>query len=126
MDLDARALPNAPRDAFCKRKRKSKKNGEGTSNPPYSTAKKSKKTKTSRRIIRSIDTEDAEVQKRVTIKATIAIETAKAAKVVKAGKLGETYKVSKASITTDVEMIVEESSHLSKKAKQEYVETFTH
>lgn len=95
---------------FSKRKRKSKKD-EGTSNPPYSPAKKSKKTENSRRILRSTNTKDVEVQKRITIEAAIATKDVKAAedaravkasKVSKVDKLDKNSKVSKVLTTADV------------------------
>ena len=54
-------LRDAPFDANLKRKRNSKKDGERTSNPPHSLAKKPKKSETSKRIQRSADIEYSEV-----------------------------------------------------------------
>lgn len=106
--MGSRNLPDAPRDAFSKRKRKSKKNGEGTSNPLSSPAKKSKKTKTLIRIPRFIDTKDVEVQKRIVIEVVKVVEVikvvevAKGVKVAKVDKLVETSKVYKARVNFDV------------------------
>lgn len=65
--VNVQNLLDAPPDATLRRKMKSKKDGEGTSNPlPPFPAKKTKKSETSKNY-RSADTEAIEVHKRVAI-----------------------------------------------------------
>lgn len=108
--VDIHNLPDTPPDVTLNWKRKYKKYSEGTSNPPPSPAKKSKKYGTSRRILRFADIETAEVHK------TVATKTASTAEVSRA---------SEAAKVTKVTEITKESSHPTKEAEKEFAEAST-
>lgn len=113
-------------DSTLKSKRKSKKDGEGYSNPPLSLAKKPKKFETSRRILRSADTEDSKVHKWVATEAARATEAVRAAKAAEVASIAKSFRASKDAEVANVVKITEESSHLTKEAKKGSIEASTH
>lgn len=125
LGVDVRNLPEAHHDANLKRKRKSKKDGEGNSNPPPYLSNKIKKSKTTRRSMRFTYTEVAEVQKRVVIKAARVVKAVKDTKVAKVDNFATASKASEAPVV-EIAMNVEESSHQTKEVEQEFAKVSTH
>lgn len=130
--VDIHSLMDAPSDATLKRKIKSKKGGEGTSNSPHpSPATQPKKYKTSIRILRSATVEAFEDQRSKVVevrKAAEATEVAEAIEVAKVVEVVETAKVVEAKVVEAAKFVeaTEISSHLIKEYEREYVEASNH
>lgn len=109
--VDILNLPDALIDATLKRKWKSKKVGEGTSNPPlHSPAKQPKKYETSKRILRFVDTEASEVQKREDTEAAKAFEVAEVAKVTETTRAFEGVRATETTRAVEAVRAVEATS----------------
>lgn len=112
--VDIHNFPNVPLDETLKRKRRFKKDGERTSNPP-SSFKQLKNSETSRRDLKYAVTEVVK-----------AVETAR---VIEAARVAEVARAAEAARTTEVakvEVSDEESSHLTKEAEKESAEASAH
>ena len=108
--VDIHNFPKAPQDATLKRKRRSKKGGERTSNRlPLSPSKQPKKYETSIRTLRY-----------AAVKAVEAAEIVKAVEVVKAVEAAEIVKAIK------VVEAAEELGHVNKEAERESIEVSTY